>query len=66
MRTYFRQLQFMETEIRTFFAWRPVRIELEERWLERVTVRYEWNGSLWRAKEFVDFAAELLRSSNEP
>ncbi len=47
--------------IRSWFAWSAVRIDHEERWLERVTVDEEFVrggvGDFWQKRRFVDRAA---------
>jgi len=46
---------------KTFFAWLPVTIELETRWLEKVTVRGRYLGThftgniRWVNEEFIDY-----------
>lgn len=44
------------TKTRSRFALFPIRIENEVRWLEKVTVKYSYDGIVgkWRPYEFVD------------
>lgn len=44
------------TKIRSRFALFPIRIDNEVRWLEKVTVKYFYDGFMnkWRPYEFVD------------
>jgi hypothetical protein len=44
--------------VKTFFAWIPVMVETEARWLEQVIVRQRYvsgfSGSCWVTVEFID------------
>lgn len=48
--------QHCERRTTSYFAFLPVRIGREVRWLERVNVRVEWcdNESRWKEVEFLD------------
>lgn len=54
MRWYFPE--HCERRTTSYFAFLPVRIDREVRWLERVRVRVEWDDDLrcWLEREFLD------------
>lgn len=68
-----RFVKLYPSEVRrvTWFAWLPVRIGLETRWLETVTVRQRVNplatlgGPRWFNEEFIDKPCECRRAVAE-